>query len=51
MLQPDVVEVFVAEYVAESDRLPRDRDAAAHRQELRGVGAAFSGWRRFTVKR
>ncbi|MEH3036266.1 MAG: zinc ribbon domain-containing protein [Sphingomonas adhaesiva] len=33
MLRPDVIEAFVAEYVAESNRLARerDRDGAAHR--------------------
>lgn len=43
MLQPDVVEAFVAEHVAESNRLTRerDRDGAAHRQELKGVEAGI----------
>ena len=43
MLQPDVIEAFVAEYIAESNRLTgeRDRDGAAHRQALKGVEAGI----------
>ena len=43
MLQPDVIEAFVSEYVAESNRLARehDRDSVAHRQELKGVEAGI----------
>ena len=43
MLRPEVIEAFVAEYVAESNRLARerDRDGAAHRQELKGVEAGI----------
>ncbi|MES3110481.1 recombinase family protein [Sphingomonas aurantiaca] len=48
MLQPDVVEAFVKEYVAESNRLARERerDHGSLRHELKGI---ISGIERLTA--
>ena len=48
MLQPDVVEAFVKKYVAESNRLARERerDHGSHRHELKGI---ISGIERLTA--